>query len=93
MYTEAQCEENIRKFSIDLDRMISKAHNEAIDLKIRLLSPRLLSWDVTSSIALENLKLLEEMIQSLIEKAKNYSIYQERFKNTMSQVKKKVKQM
>jgi hypothetical protein len=85
MYTEAQCEENIRKFTTDLNNMVLKAKTESIDLKTRLHSPRLISWDLTPLVALENLKLLEEMIQFLVEKAKNYLIYQEKFKNTMTQ--------
>jgi hypothetical protein len=65
--------------------MVLKAKSESIDLKTRLHSPRLISWDLTAPVALENLKFLEEMVQLLVEKAKNYLIYQERFKNTMGQ--------
>jgi hypothetical protein len=72
--------------------MILKAHNESIDLRTRLHSPRLLSLDITLQIANENLMLFEEMIQKLVEKAKNYAAYQERFGNTMKQVKKKLTQ-
>ncbi len=74
--------------------MILKAKSETVDLKIRLHSPRLISWDLTATVALESLKFLEEMIQMFVEKAKNYLIYQEKFKNTMSQsASKKTKQM
>lgn len=89
LYTEAQSEENIRKFTVDLGALITKAHNESIDLKVRLQSPGLLSSDTLPQIANENLTLFEEMIGKLVEKAKNYASYQERFGNTLKQVKKK----
>lgn len=92
MYTEAQCEENIRKFTVDLGYLINKIHGESIELKVRLQSPALLSSDTTSQVANENLSLFQEMIEKLVEKAKNYASYQERFGNTMKQVKKKTTQ-
>lgn len=90
LYTEAQCEDNIRKFTVDLNNMIAKVYKESIDLKARLQSPRLLSLDTTPQVANENLKLFDEMIQKFIEQAKNYAAYQERFGNTIKQVKKKL---
>jgi len=90
LYTEAQSEENIRKFSVDLTSLILKVHKESIDLKVRLQSPVLLSSDTTPAIANENLTLYQEMIEKMVQKAKNYSSYQERFGQTMKQVKKKV---
>lgn len=92
MYTEAQCEDNIRKFTEDLNKDILKVHSESVELKTKLQSPRLLSLDTSLEAAKENLKLFEEMIQVLVEKAKNYALYQERFGNTMKQVKKKITQ-
>jgi hypothetical protein len=89
LYTEAQCEENIRKFTIDLGALITKAHNESVELKTRLQSPLLLSADTIAQQANENLTLFQEMIEKLVEKAKNYASYQERFGNTMKQVTKK----
>ena len=89
LYTEAQCEENIRKFSVDLSALIIKVHRESLDLRERLQAPVLLSVDTTQAVAKENLTLFQEMIEKLMEKAKNYASYQERFGNTMKQVKKK----
>lgn len=89
LYTEAQCEDNIRKFTIDLGVLITKAHNECVDLKARLQSPVLLSIDTSGQQANENLLLYQEMIVKLAERAKNYASYQERFGNTMKQVSKK----
>ena len=92
LYTEAQSEENIRKFTVDLGILIGKVHSESIDLRFRLQSPVLLSSDTTAQIAQENLTLFQEMIEKLVEKAKNYAAYQERFGNTLKQVKKKTAQ-
>jgi hypothetical protein len=89
LYTEAQCEENIRKFTIDLNTLINKVHKDSIELKVRLQSPALLSSDTNIQIANENLTLFQEMIEKLVEKAKNYASFQERFGNTLKQVKKK----
>jgi hypothetical protein len=89
LYTEAQCEENIKKFTVDLGFLITKAHNESVELKVRLQTPTLLSSDTTPAIARENLTLFHEMIEKLVERAKNYALYQERFGNTLKQVKKK----
>lgn len=89
MYTEAQCEDNIRKFTVDLAVLIARAHNECIDVKARLQSPLLLLVDTSAQQASENLLLFEEMIAKLAERAKNYAAYQERFGNTMKQVSKR----
>jgi hypothetical protein len=89
LYTEAQCEENIKKFTIDLNMLINKVHSKAVELKLKLNSSALLSVDTTPQAANENLKLFKEMIEKLIEKGRNYAMYQERFGNTMKQVKKK----
>jgi len=64
--------------------------SESVELKIRLQSPLLLAADTTFQLANENLTLFQEMIESLLVKAKNYGSYQEKFGNTMKQVKKKV---
>lgn len=92
LYTEAQSEENIRKFTIDLNVLVYKVQQESVDLKVRLQSPALLSSETTALIANENLTLFQEMIEKLVDKAKNYASYQERFGNTLKQVKKKVTQ-
>lgn len=68
-------------------------HYDSIELKVKLQSPELLSSETTEKVAEENLKLFQEMIERLIEKAKNYSSYQERFGNTMKQIKKKSNQL
>ena len=93
LYTEAQSGENIRKFTVDLDALITRTHNELVELKIRLQSPFLLSADTIAKQARENLVLFQEMIVKLTNKAKNYASYQERFANTMKLVthKKKTK--
>lgn len=69
--------------------LITRAHNECVDLKGRLQSPVLLSIDTSAQQANENLLLYQEMIVKLAERAKNYASYQERFGNTMKQVSKK----
>ena len=92
LYTEAQSEENIRRFTIDLNVLVYKVQQESIDLKVRLQSPALLSSETTAQIANENLTLFQEMIEKMVEKAKNYASYQERFGNTLKQVKKRVTQ-
>jgi dynein heavy chain len=89
LYTEAQSEENIRKFTVNLTTLINKIQHVSLDLRIRLQSPLLLSSDTTSQVAAENLQLFEEMIKKLVERAKNYASYQERFGNTMKSVKKR----
>lgn len=89
LYTEAQSEENIRKFTVDLGKMINKAHGESVELKTRLQAPTLLSTDTTHHVARENLTLFHEMIEKLVERCKNYALYQERFNGTMKQGKKK----
>ena len=52
----------------------------------------LLSLDTAPQLAQEYLTLYEEKIEKLLEKSKNYASYQERFGNTMKQVKKKLTQ-
>ena len=69
---------------------MNKVRSESVELKIRLQSPLLLATDTTYQLANENLTLFQEMIEMLVVRAKNYGVYQEKFGNTMKQVKKKV---
>ncbi len=73
---------------MDLGLLITKAHKESVELKERLQSPVLLSSETSPQIARENLTLFNEMIEKLVQKAKNYASYQEKFGSTLKQVKK-----
>jgi hypothetical protein len=76
-----------------LNKLIKNVHQDSIELKVKLQSPELLSPDTPDKVAEESLKMFQETIDKLIGKARNYSSYQERFGNTMKQVKKKTNQM
>ncbi|WAR20146.1 DYH6-like protein, partial [Mya arenaria] len=77
-------DENIRKFSHDLDTLIYKIRNKLMDLKNQVRDPDLLHTDTNAAGALETLKFLQEEVQTLSVKARSYASYQERFGSSLS---------
>ena len=56
LYAEAKKDDNIRKFSSDLNHLISSIRNRIIDIKNRVQDPVLLSGDTMASTALEKIR-------------------------------------
>ncbi|CAF0983043.1 unnamed protein product [Adineta steineri] len=79
LYTEAQCDENVQKFTIELDEMIQRLHTQIIELKTKSKDSSLLASDTRPETALEIILILQESLAQLNEKAKNYTTFQERF--------------
>ena len=84
LYCDAKKDENIRKFSRDLDTLIFEIRNKLIDLKNQVRDPDLLSADTMAVSALETIKYLQEEVQGLSVKARSYGSYQERFGSSLS---------
>jgi dynein heavy chain len=84
LYCEAKKEENIRKYSSDLDTLILDIRQQIYDIKNRVLDPTLLHPDTLAVVALENIKYLQDEVQTLSSKARSYANYQERFGTSMS---------
>lgn len=87
LYCEAKKDENIRKFSSDLDRLISSIRYQLMELKNRVRDPSLLHSDTLPAMALDSILHLQEDVQSLFVRARSYSSYQERFGSSLSQTK------
>ncbi|OWF46435.1 Dynein heavy chain 6, axonemal [Mizuhopecten yessoensis] len=84
LYSEAKKDENIRKFSRDLDNLIFSIRTKIMDLKNRIQDPDLLHMDTMSVTALETIRDLQEGVQELSVKARSYAAYQERFGSSLT---------
>lgn len=84
LFCEAKKDENIRKFSQDLDNLIYKIRDKLMDLKNQVRDPDLLHIDTNAMGALETIKFLQEEVQELSLKARSYASYQERFGSSLS---------
>ena len=87
LYCDAKKDENIRKFSRDLDTLIYEIRNKLTDLKNQVRDPDLLSADTMAVSALETIKYLHEEVQGLSVRARSYASYQERFGSSLSNTK------
>ncbi|XP_063728306.1 dynein axonemal heavy chain 6-like isoform X2 [Symsagittifera roscoffensis] len=88
LYCEAKKDENIRKFSDDLEKIISKLRDQLMGIRIRVQHPDLLNIETHPQAAIEHVRLLTEEIEKLTGAARSYSSYQERFGSTLSSKKK-----
>ncbi|KAH9496161.1 Dynein heavy chain 6, axonemal [Bulinus truncatus] len=88
LYCEAKKDDNIRKFSSQLDTLIGNIKTSLMDLKIRVQDPELLHVDTHPLSALEATRLLQEEVHILSIKARSYASYQERFGSSLSKQRK-----
>ncbi|RUS88168.1 hypothetical protein EGW08_004065, partial [Elysia chlorotica] len=84
LYCEAKKDDNIRKFSSQLDTLINNIKSTLMNLKSRVQDPELLHADTHALSALEAIRLLQEEVQTLSVKARSYASYQDRFGSSMS---------
>ncbi|CAF4669138.1 unnamed protein product [Rotaria sp. Silwood1] len=89
LYTEAQCDENVQKFTVELDDMIQRLYDQTIDLRVKSKDPALLTSETRTETALDIIAILQETLSKVNEKAKNYSNFQERFNQISKQSTKK----
>ena len=89
LYCEAKRDENIRKFSDDLEKIISSLRDKLMGIRIRVQHPDLLNNETPSQVAIETIRLLSDEIEKLTGAARSYSSYQERFGSTLASSKKK----
>ena len=88
MYAEAKKDDNIRKFSNDLDKLIQDIRIKIVDIKNMVQDPVLLSSDTMTSTSLERVSFMTEEVTALTVSARNYANYQERFGSSMTSKKK-----
>ncbi|GFO34548.1 dynein heavy chain 1, axonemal, partial [Plakobranchus ocellatus] len=88
LYCEAKKDDNIRKFSSQLDTLINNIKATLMNLKSKVQDPELLHADTHALSALEAIRLLQEEVQTLSVKARSYASYQDRFGSSMSKQKK-----
>eukprot|EP00079_Xenopus_tropicalis_P035681 XP_017949452.1 PREDICTED: dynein heavy chain 14, axonemal [Xenopus tropicalis] len=87
LFCEAKKDENIVRFSGDLDTYISQLHSELMEFKVKVRNPLLLQGDIFPREALEMITNLLEEFEVLANKARCYSSYQERFGSSMTHMK------
>lgn len=85
---EAKKDENIRKFSQDLDTLIYNIRTKLMEIKNKVRDPDLLSTDIIAVAALSKLDSIQSEVSSLSTKARCYGSYQERFGSSLSNSKK-----
>ena len=84
MYCEANKDENIHKYSKDLESIVDNLTKQLHDLTIRIRNPSLLDEDMTPANALENIKYLKDDFDELNTSAKSFSSYESTFNNALS---------
>ncbi|CAF1414036.1 unnamed protein product [Rotaria sordida] len=89
LYTEAQCDENVQKFTVELDDMIQRLYDQTLDLKAKSKDSALLTNETRTETALDIIAILQETLSKINEKAKNYTAFQERFNQISKQSTKK----
>ncbi|XP_071996145.1 dynein axonemal heavy chain 14 isoform X2 [Engystomops pustulosus] len=87
LFCEAKKDEDIVRFSGDLDQYISHLHFHLMDFKIKVKNPILLDADTFPPEATEVIIGLMEEFEVIANKARCYSSYQERFGSSMTQMK------
>ncbi|XP_028393421.1 dynein heavy chain 6, axonemal-like isoform X2 [Dendronephthya gigantea] len=84
LYCEAKKDENIMKFSCELDALIGSIHGELVTLKNKIRAPSLIDSINTSKTILETLSVLGDELQEISSKARNYAVYQDHFVGALS---------
>ncbi|XP_070181014.1 dynein axonemal heavy chain 6-like [Littorina saxatilis] len=87
LYCEAKKDDNIGKFSSDLDTLIHNIRFKLMELKSRVQDPDLLHEETMAVSALETIQNLQEEVQGMSVRARSYASYQERFGSSLSQKK------
>ncbi|XP_075057079.1 dynein axonemal heavy chain 14 [Mixophyes fleayi] len=93
LFCEAKKDEDIIRFSGDLDKYISDLHFELMELKIKVRNPILLEDDTFPLEAKEVIDNLLDEFEVIANKARCYSSYQERFGSSITQMKTKLVDM
>ncbi|XP_066451266.1 dynein axonemal heavy chain 14 isoform X2 [Eleutherodactylus coqui] len=87
LFCEAKKDEDIVKFSGDLDKYISNLHFHLMEFKIKVKNPILLEADTFPPEVNEVIVNLLEEFEVLTNRAQCYSSYQERFGSSITQMK------
>ncbi|XP_075719503.1 dynein axonemal heavy chain 14 isoform X3 [Rhinoderma darwinii] len=87
LFCEAKKDEDIVKFSGDLDKYILNLHFQLMEFKIKVKNPILLETNTFPLEANEVIVNLLEEFEVIANKARCYSSYQERFGSSMTQMK------
>lgn len=90
-YCEAKKDDNIQKFSEDLDSIVRNLSNQLHMLTYEIRNPMFIEEAMTSSTALENLGYLKDDLSKLNESAKSFAAYETLFTSALSTPKKKKK--
>ena len=84
LYCEAKKDENIMKFSNELEGLVGKVRDDLLALKNRIRAPSLLDSISTSKAILGTLTFLGEELEEISNKARNYAMYQDHFMAALS---------
>ena len=84
MYCEAKKDENIQKFSVDLERIIENLTRELHQLSNQIRNPSLLDDDMSPSTAMETIAYLKDDLNNLSKNAKNFAAYEDCFARALS---------
>ena len=84
LYCEAKKDENIMKFSNDLETLISNVRGDLLSLKNKIRAPSLIDSMNSSKAILDTLEVLGQELEEISNKARNYSVYQDHFFGALS---------
>ncbi|XP_057306686.1 dynein axonemal heavy chain 6-like [Hydractinia symbiolongicarpus] len=89
LYCEAMKDENVRKFTKNLDDIVENLKKQLHGLVIQIQNPSLLDEDISSSNAIETIQFLKDDLEELSESIKRFAAYETCLSNAMSASKKR----
>jgi dynein heavy chain len=84
LYCEAKKDENIMKFSNELEVLIGSVHGDLLALKNKIRAPSLIDSINTSKAILNTLEFLGDELEEISNKTRNYAVYQDHFSGALS---------
>ena len=84
MYCEAKKDENVQKFSKDLEYIVENLTKQLHQLSNQIRNPSLLDDDMSPSTAIETITYLKEDLETLSKNAKSFANYEDCFASALS---------
>ena len=84
LYCEAKKDENIMKFSNELELLIGQVRCDLLTLRNKIRAPSLIDPINTSKVILDTLRVLGEELEEISNKTRNYAVYQDHFIGALS---------
>jgi dynein heavy chain len=89
LHAEVKRDNNLRKFSKELDAFLGDIKRKLFEIKNSVADPAFLSVDSQPSVVLQRISWLTDDVTKLLNRARKYASYQQRFGVAASSAKKR----